>query len=85
MGIKRTKPVVTRADHICWGCAEEYPAGTSMLTVIHEGPEEFSTTYWCITCRTVLSTWDTAHYDGLYMGEIKERDAKWETINKGLT
>lgn len=75
MEIVAEKKVKTRKSHNCWGCTDEYPAGSEMKAVTCTDGGKIETIYWCNTCdsylrkhRAELDPWN----DGFTYGAIRE-------------
>jgi len=81
----RQNTVKTRKPHHCWGCAEEYPTGTTMDVVVSKDMGKLESTYFCDICESVLSHWNSSERsDGIGYGELKENDPRWEDTKNEL-
>lgn len=78
----REKIVKTRKSHKCWGCAEEYPTGSAMLSVTGAEDGTVATTYWCPVCEDYMRNY-FEEGDDCEFGEIKKNDPKvWQSIKE---
>ena len=69
MSIISNKDIKTRKPHTCWGCAIEYPKGTTMQCIVDtEGGIEAY--YWCKTCQEVIEQSNTTEDDGINMDDL---------------
>lgn len=81
------KQVKTKKPHQCHGCAETYPAGSTMQYNVQVDQGEILASYWCETCEAVLSSWENWQYDsgdGLGFGELKAEDESWEGVHNEI-
>ena len=72
----RTKRVVTKKDHQCFGCGQTIPAGRKVeyFTALCDG--DFSYGYVCEICEIVLEDHD--YYDGYwYEGDLIQDICAW--------
>jgi len=63
------KEVVTRKPHKCFGCAQEFPAGSKLnyCTTVDNG--EFYHEYWCPVCEWVWGKYFGRDDDMVQLGE----------------
>ena len=52
--IVKSKTVITRKPHHCWGCTKEYPAGSEMACVVSVDGGVIGRAYWCNSCNDFL-------------------------------
>lgn len=79
MDTLQNKQVKTRKPQKCWGCWEEYPAGTEMQYIVQVDGGDFMSAYWCKTCRERMDKLpDYWLDDGVSAGSIPEM---WEEYN----
>ena len=64
-----TKDVVTRKPHQCFGCARQFPVGTSMRKDFVADDKPF-TAYLCETCQEVVSSMSWTDSYGL--GDLRQ-------------
>jgi len=75
MGIIFQTKVKTRKDHICWGCAENFPKGSDLEVVKQsDGGKAFSI-YWCEDCAFVSKNDD--YGDDYGLGDLRNADPAW--------
>ena len=77
MTILKSKVVLTKKPHVCFGCNRKFDAGTSMqYDTIADGGCVYST-YLCPTCRKII---DGYIRNNSAEGEIAEGDLYYEAI-----
>jgi hypothetical protein len=80
------KDVVTRKPHHCWGCTEEFPAGTKMGVVNDADMGTVKSCYWCCTCTDYITRY--MHHDdvedGFMYGELTRDESYYEFKEKKL-
>lgn len=69
--ILRSKIVVTKAPHKCWGCTQEYPAGTRMEFSVCIDTGKVFNSYYCPTClKYINKTQYFSQGDEVCFGEL---------------
>ena len=76
----RSKYVITRKLHKCFGCLESFPAGTEMLAQTNIGDGRIYTIYICDECEDFMTKNHDLCYDpsGFCYQEGCVRDARAE-------
>lgn len=64
----------TRKPHPCWGCAKQFPAGSS-LSVCVSKDDEIMRAYWCESCQEIIGS-DPDLRDGCLFGELADTEEK---------
>ena len=76
----KAKIIKTRKPHKCWGCAREFPSGSTLEVNECVDNGDFHRAYWCETCRTVIDEWSYPENEEVSMGDVKDCDSDyWET------
>lgn len=70
----KSKEVLTRKEHLCWGCAEKFPPKSRMVKQDGKYDNEVSTTYWCRMCFAYIKTLSDTE-DGFVFAEFKYEDS----------
>ena len=60
----RSKVVTTRKAHRCFGCGEEWPAGSQMHAEVTRGDGRVYTLYLCDECHAVVPAYGEVYYEG---------------------
>ncbi len=75
----RSKTIICRKEHICWGCRTIIPAKSRILTVVTVDGGTINTARWCTICSEVLrqyrykiDPWDEGMPDGIIIDEFIE-------------
>lgn len=72
--IFRNSHVVTRRDHLCWGCCIIYPKGSNMLSQAGTDDDGIYTAWTCRICQKVSSNLRDADFDYICAGELRTGD-----------
>ena len=83
--ILKWKEVKTRKPHKCWGCDEEHPKGSKMISSTYVDGGEIHSSYWCATCVKYMDKyWESDDECG--EGDIKANDLEgWMEIKLNIT
>jgi len=78
--ILKSKNVITRKPHRCWGCAKTYPSGSNMSAVSCAEGGTVETIYWCPTCIEYMHRYFD-YGDDINFGDILANDPEgWQQI-----
>jgi hypothetical protein len=70
------KVVKTRKSHKCWGCAKEFPIGSTLLTLVEKDNGLINKSYWCSSCRIIINSDPESYVDGVDFGDLAIEEAK---------
>ncbi len=81
MEILRSKIVVTRKEHQCFGCNNIFPLGSRMHYTVSVESRDFLSAYWCLVCVAVMDDWDYEDCQYIEQGSVKSGDPElWEEM-----
>lgn len=85
MSVIREKRVQTRKPCWCFGCNQEYPAGSVMRYLTWSDSDGINSYHWCDVCEAL---WQQAgfHYDDTVMrGEMYDSNPEaWQAVRAEL-
>jgi hypothetical protein len=80
----RSKRVKTRKPHRCWGCWQQQPAGSEIMSTTSADGGEINTVYWCDVCVEYMRRHCQSD-DEFSEREIYDNDREtWEEIKAEL-
>jgi len=82
MSVIASKKVITRKPHKCWGCAREFPKGSTLDRVTCTDGEVIMSAYWCEICQEWLTEYDDG--EGVEFGTLRG-DEDWEKIKQEMS
>jgi hypothetical protein len=72
MRILQSKWVKIRKPHNCFGCCQNYSAGSKMHYWVGVIDEEFNYTYTCQICNIIIENNPSEFDDGFLQGQISD-------------
>lgn len=70
IALGRTHVKKTRKPHSCWGCAQSFPKGSTLVKIVSVDDVIYSS-YWCSVCDAYYQTLDSyAQEDGIMFGDF---------------
>ena len=73
------KIIKTRKPQHCWGCAREFPSGSSLRLIETVDAGTFSRSYWCRVCESIWN--EEGYFEEIGYGEMRKCDEEfWEEM-----
>lgn len=67
----RHELVKTRKPHRCWGCWQQFPAGSILYYSVGVYDGDFGTAYWCQPCDAYINEHREDFEDGISPGAFR--------------